>query len=140
SSSSQAGLLAEIDWLGTKLLEVTHGETLLGGKATLPLAARGGVARIGPVSEVEATGSTDANVYRSPLIPAINTNGLSVQAASLGLPDSVRTTLAHGLHLNAATARLPVAVRGSAAARRLGIDRLYPGERIWLGGRWFYVV
>jgi putative ABC transport system permease protein len=139
SSSSQAGLLAEIDRLGTNLLTVTNGQTLLGEQATLPLAAPGMIARIGPVTQVEATGSTDANVYRSPLIPAINTNGLSVQAASLGLPDTVGTTLAHGRYLNAATARLPVAVLGSAAARRLGIDRLYRGERIWLGGQWFYV-
>ena len=28
---------------------------------------------------------------------------------------------------------------GAAAAERLGIDRIYPGERIWLGGQWFYV-
>jgi putative ABC transport system permease protein len=139
SSSSQAGLLAEIDRLGTNLLTVTNGQTLLGEQATLPLAAPGMIARIGPVTQVEATGSTDANVYRSPLIPAINTNGLSVQAASLGLPDTVGTTLAHGRYLNAATARLPVAVLGSAAARRLGIDRLYSGERIWLGGQWFYL-
>jgi putative ABC transport system permease protein len=139
SSSSQAGLLAEIDRLGTNLLTVTNGQTLLGEQATLPLAAPGMIARIGPVTQVEATGSTAANVYRSPLIPAINTNGLSVQAASLGLPDTVGTTVAQGRYLNAATARLPVAVLGSAAARRLGIDRLFPGERIWLGGQWFYV-
>jgi putative ABC transport system permease protein len=140
SSSSQAGLLAEIDRLGTNLLTVTNGQTLLGEQATLPLAAPGMIARIGPVTQVEATGSTDPNVYRSPLIPAINTNGLSVQAASLGLPGTVGTSVAQGRYLNAATARLPVAVLGSAAARRLGIDRLYRGERIWLGGRWFYVV
>jgi putative ABC transport system permease protein len=139
SSSSQAGLLAEIDRLGTNLLTVTNGQTLLGETAELPLAAPGMIARIGPVTEVDATGSTDANVYRSPLIPPINTNGLSVQAASLGLPDTVGTTVAHGRYLNAATARLPVAVLGSAAARRLGIDRLYRGERIWLGGQWFYL-
>ena len=28
---------------------------------------------------------------------------------------------------------------GAAAAQRLGIDRIYPGERIWLGGQWFYL-
>ena len=28
---------------------------------------------------------------------------------------------------------------GAAAAQRLGIDRVYPGERIWVGGMWFYV-
>jgi putative ABC transport system permease protein len=139
SSSSQAGLLAEIDRLGTNLLTVTKGQTLLGEPATLPLAAPGMIARIGPVTQVEATGSTDASVYRSPLIPAINTNGLSVQAATLDLPATVGTRIAEGRYLNAATARLPVAVLGSAAARRLGIHRLYRGERIWLGGQWFYV-
>jgi putative ABC transport system permease protein len=139
SSSSQAGLLAEIDRLGTNLLTVTNGQTLLGGTAKLPLAAPGMIARIGPVTQVQETGSTDANAYRSPLIPSINTNALSVQAASLGLPATVGTTIAQGRYLNAATARLPVAVLGSAAADRLGIDRIFPGERIWVGGQWFYL-
>jgi putative ABC transport system permease protein len=140
SSSSQAGLLAEIDRLGTNLLTVTNGETFAGETAELPLAAPGMISRIGPVTEVEETGSTDASVYRSPLIPSINTNALSVQAASLGLPKTVGTTIAQGRYLNEATARLPVAVLGSAAARRLGIGRIYPGERIWLGHQWFYVI
>src|SRR5207248_7296771 len=35
--------------------------------------------------------------------------------------------------------REPVAVLGAVAAQRLGIDRVYRGERIWLGGQWFYV-
>ncbi len=41
SSSSQAGLLAEIDRLGTNLLTVTNGQTFTGEAATLPLAAPG---------------------------------------------------------------------------------------------------
>jgi putative ABC transport system permease protein len=139
SSSSSAGLLAEIDRLGTNLLTVTNGQTLFGQTAELPLAAPGLIARIGPVQQVQETGSTSANVYRSPFIPAINTNALSVQAASLGLPATVGTSIATGRYLNAATARLPVAVLGAAAAQRLGIDRIYPGERIWLGGMWFYL-
>jgi putative ABC transport system permease protein len=139
SSSSQAGLLAEIDRLGTNLLTVTTGETLTGDTAELPLAAPGMIARIGPVTQVQETGSIDVAVYRSPLIPAVNTNALSVQAASLDLPATVGTTIARGRYLNAATARLPVAVLGAAAAERLGIERIYAGERIWLGGQWFYV-
>ena len=140
SSSSQAGLLAEIDRLGTNLLTVTDGQTLLGETAKLPLAAPGMISRIGPVTEVDETGSITANVYRSPLIPSVNTGALSVVAASLGLPATVGTTIDRGRYLNAATARLPVAVLGAAAAQRLGIDRVYPRERIWLGGQWFYVV
>jgi len=139
SASSQAGLLNEIDKLGTNLLTVTNGQTLFGQTAELPLAAPGMISRIGPVTEVEETGSTSVNVYRSPLIPVVNTNALSVQAASLGLPATVGATVAAGSFLNAATAREQVAVLGAAAAQRLGIDRLYPGERVWLGGQWFYL-
>jgi putative ABC transport system permease protein len=32
-----------------------------------------------------------------------------------------------------------VAVLGAAAAQRLGIDAIWPGERIWVGHMWFYV-
>ena len=144
SSSSQAGLLAEIDKLGTNLLTVTNGQTLFAQTAELPLASPGMIRRIGPVQQVQYTGSTSFNAYRSRLIPAVNTNALQVQAASLGLPTTVGATVAVGTFLNAATAREPVAVLGAAAAQRLGIDRLYPGERIWIGpsptaGAWFYL-
>jgi putative ABC transport system permease protein len=91
------------------------------------------------VTQVQETGSTSASAYRSPLIPSVNTNAISVQAASLGLLSTVGCTVAHGRFLNAATARLPVAVLGAAAAERLGIDRVYRGERIWVGGQWFYL-
>jgi putative ABC transport system permease protein len=140
SSSSQAGLLAEIDKLGTNLLTVTNGQTLFGDTAELPLAAPAMIRRIGPVTHVQSTGTTSAHVYRSPLIPSTNTNGLAVKAASLALPATVGTTVAAGRYLNAATARQPVAVLGADAAQRLGIARLYRGERIWLGGQWFYVI
>jgi putative ABC transport system permease protein len=139
SASSQAGLLAEIDRLGTNLLTVTNGQTLFGKTAELPTAAPAMVSRIAPVTRVESTGAITANAYRSPAIPAIRTNALSVQAGSLGLPDAVGTRVAQGRWLNAATAEQPVAVLGAAAAQRLGIDRVFGGERIWVGGRWFYV-
>jgi putative ABC transport system permease protein len=139
SSSSQAGLLAEIDKLGTNLLTVTNGQNLFGKTAELPRAAPGMIGRISSVTQVQDTGATSADAYRSPLIPAINTNGLSVDASSLGLPRAVGTSLARGSYLNAATEKEAVAVLGAAAAQHLGIDRVWPGERIWVGGQWFYV-
>ena len=139
SSSSQAGLLAEIDKLGTNLLTVTTGQTVSGEAAELPLAAPGMIRRIRPVQQAQETGATNATVYRSPYIPAGETNGLTVQAATLGLPKAVGTSIAQGGYLNRATAQQPVAVLGALAASYLGIDRLYPGERIWLGGMWFYL-
>jgi putative ABC transport system permease protein len=140
SSSSQAGLLAEINRLGTNLLDVTSGQNFSGQSAPLPLAAPAMIARIGPVYDVAYTGTvTNADAYRSPLIPAVETNALSVDATSLNLPRAVGTTIAQGRFLNPATATEPVCVLGAAAARRLGIDRVFPGERIWAGGMWFYV-
>jgi putative ABC transport system permease protein len=139
SSSSQAGLLAEIDRLGTNLLTVTNGQTLLGKTAELPTAAPDMIGRIGPVDEVQYTGALTAKAYRSSYIPDVNTNALTVQAASLDLLPTIATSIAQGRYLNAATATRPVAVLGATTAARLGIDRVYPGERIWVGGQWFYV-
>jgi putative ABC transport system permease protein len=139
SASSQAGLLAQIDQLGTNMLTVTTGKNLLGADVALPVTAPRMIARIGPVEQVESTGTTKAQAYRTPLVPAVNTNSLSVQAATIGLPEIVRTSVVRGQYLNAATAKQPVAVLGSAAARRLGFDRVFPGQRIWLGGQWFYI-
>ena len=140
SASSQAGLLAEISQLGTNLLEVTNGQTLFGGTAQLPKAAPAMIARIGPVTQTQDTGATSATAYRTPLIPAVNTNALTVDASSLELPGAVGSSLYAGVYLNAATAHEPVCVLGAAAAQRLGIDRIIPGERIWIGNMWFYVV
>ena len=141
SASSQAGLLNEIDQLGTNLLTVANGQTLSGQAAELPIAAPGMIGRIGPVTQVQYTAAINGvDVFRSPYVPSIETNGLSVEASSLGLPAAVGTGVAEGVYLNAATASVPAAVLGAAAAQRLGVDRLYPGERIWVGDQWFYPV
>jgi len=139
SSSSQAGLLSQIDRLGTNLLTVTNGQGLTGKTAELPLAAPAMIARIDPVTSVAETAKVTGAVYRSPLIPAIDSNAIGVQAASLDLPALLSVKVTQGEYLNAATAREPVAVLGSVAAQRLGIDRLFPGERIWVGHQWFYL-
>jgi putative ABC transport system permease protein len=147
SASSAAGLNAEIAALGTNLLTVQPGQNLNGATAGLPPAAPAMIARLPGVSQVQSTGATSANVYRSPLIPAVNTNGLSVDAATPGLPTTSGTSLAHGEFLNAATEREPVCVLGAVAAQLLGIDRVFSGERVWVtgtgangnGGMWLYV-
>jgi putative ABC transport system permease protein len=145
SSSSAAALNAEIAALGTNLLTVQPGQTFT-GTAELPIAAPAMIARLSGVYQVQSTGATNANVYRSPLIPSVNTNALSVDAATLGLPATSGTSPAQGEFLNAATAREPVCVLG-AAAQLLGIDKVFPGERVWItgtgangnGGMWLYV-
>jgi putative ABC transport system permease protein len=141
SASSQAALLNEINKLGTNLLTVTNGQTLFGQTAELPVASPGMIGRIGPVYDVQDVGSiSDANVFKSPLVPSVDTNALSVDAASLGLPGAVGTTVAQGQYLNPANQNEPVVVLGAAAAQRLGIDHIFAGQRIWVGEMWFYVI
>ena len=140
SSSSQAGLIAEIDRLGTNMLTVEAGQSLTGGTAQLPREAPARITLLNDVQLVADTAlMTDEKVYRNSMIPVGNTGGLQVRATSLNLLSVLRTGVARGDWLNAATAHEPVAVLGSAAAAQLGIDRVYPGRRIWLGGQWFSV-
>ena len=148
SRSSAAGLTDEIAALGTNMLSVISGQDLSGSTVELGESAPGMIRRLAGVTDVQYTGTvTGLNAYRTPQIPPVETNALTVAAASLGLRDAVRTSVAQGRFLNAATARQPVAVLGAEAAQLLGIDRIWPGERIWLcasatcpaGGRWFYL-
>ena len=140
AASAQAALLNEISELGTNLLTVTNGQTLAGATAELPAAAPGMIARLPGVTAVQDTGSVgNVYAYKSPLIPSIETNAISVAAATLNLPAVAGTSLAQGRFLNAATAREPVAVLGAVTAQLLGLDRIRPGIRIWVGGQWFYV-
>lgn len=140
SSSSQAGLLAEIDRLGTNLLTASKGTTLSGDEAPLPQESAGRVRMLDGVEQVAHVGVvSEANVYRSPLIPEVNTGALSVKAASLNLLPVIASDVAEGNWLNSATVSQPVAVLGATAAERLGIDRVTSGQRIWVGDQWFYV-
>ena len=140
SSSSQAGLLAEIDRLGTNLLTVEAGQSLTGQDAQLPLEAPGRITLLDHVQRLAHTALIkDEYVYRNSMIPVGNTGGLQVQATSLNLLPVLNTGIARGAWLNEGTAREPVAVLGSAAAERLGIDRVHPDQRIWLGHQWFNV-
>ena len=145
AASSEAGLLNEIAKLGTNLLTVTNGQTFSGATAELPVTAPGMISRLPGVTSVQDIGTVPSiNAYKSPLVPAIHSNALSVDAATLDLPAAAGTSVAQGQFLNAATARQPVAVLGATTAQLLGIDRVLPGLRIWLGpggtaGQWFYV-
>jgi putative ABC transport system permease protein len=140
SESSRANLLASLDRLGTNLLIVTAGQTFLGGEASLPAEAPAMTERVGPVTEVTGTRMVDARVYRTDLVPASQTEGISVIATSPDLASTLGLELQDGTFLNDATARLPAVVLGSTAARRLGITDLDTPVRIWLGGEWFAVV
>ncbi|WP_185448408.1 ABC transporter permease [Kribbella qitaiheensis] len=141
SSSSQAGLNATLDALGTNLLTVAPGTTLTGEQAQLPLAAEAMVSRIGPVQAQSAIGRVDdANVYRTNRIPAIETNGIVPYAARADLLTTIGGTIRSGRWLDAATGSYPATVLGSAAAERLGISRSGPDTQVLIGNRWFTVI
>jgi putative ABC transport system permease protein len=141
AASSSAALLAEIQALGTNLLTVTNGTTFSGATTELPEAAPGMIARLPGVTAVQDTGTVgNVSVYKSPLIPPIETNALSVDATTLNLPTVAGTSVAQGRFIDAATAHEPVVVLGAASAQLLGIDRILPGMRIWVGSQWFYVI
>jgi putative ABC transport system permease protein len=140
SSSSQAGLIAEIDRLGTSLLTVEAGQSLTRGPAQLPREAPARITRLDNVQLVTHTAVLKGeNVYRNPMIPLGNTGGVQVRATSLNLLPVLSTGVARGSWLNEGTAGEPVAVLGSAAAQRLGVDRVFPNQRIWLGNQWFNI-
>jgi putative ABC transport system permease protein len=139
SESSRADLIAALDRLGTNLLRVRPGQTLFGETAELPAVAPAMIGRIAPVEGVAAVETVEATVRRSSAIPEEETGGIAVQAADLGLLETLGGRMHAGRWLNAATAGRPVVVLGAVAAERLGLDRYHPGVQVWLGGRSFTV-
>jgi putative ABC transport system permease protein len=137
ATSCRADLDRTLDRLGTNLLTAVPGSTALGENATLPTEAVPMVGRIGPVQSVSATGAVRAAVYRNDHIPAELTGSIAVLAARLDLLGTVGGRVGTGAWLNPATARYPAVVLGATAARRLDVRA--PGQRVWVGGRWFGV-
>lgn len=141
STSSRAQLDRELDALGTNLLAVGPGKSFFGDASHLPESAPAMVARIGPVTSVASTGRvSSARVYRTDRIPATETGGIAVLAASPTLPSTVGGSVAAGSWLaSGAASPVPTVVLGARAASLLGITNV-SGLRVWLGGRWFTVV
>lgn len=140
SESSRADLIAELDRLGTNLLEVAPGQSFSGRDTTLPETAAAMIGRVRDVGAVAQLRDTGAAVYRNRAVPESETGGIRVHGADPALLDAVGGTPAAGAFLNDATAHAPAVVLGSVAARRLGIASVDARPRVWLGGRWFTVV
>ncbi|MBU1227984.1 MAG: ABC transporter permease [Actinobacteria bacterium] len=140
SDSSRSELLSQLDRLGTNLLVVQAGTGIGLGNAELPDTAAVMVERIGPVEEVSAVGSVDANVYRSDLVPSTRSGGISVSAVDVNLLNTLEGTIASGRFLDEASAAFPTVVLGSIAAARLGIADVDSRQLVWLGDRWFAVI
>jgi putative ABC transport system permease protein len=138
SESSNAGLMATLDRLGTNLLTAEATAGLAGGEPVLPDTAVPMLKDIGPVERVATTTSVDASVYVNDMVPEELSNGIAVTAADPNLLDALSGTMASGSFLDRAAERYQAAVVGSVAAERLGVDAI--GQRIWVEGHWFTVV
>jgi putative ABC transport system permease protein len=141
STSSRADLLAELDALGTDLLQISPGQSMFGEASELPLAAPSMIRRIGGVESASATRAVDgATIRRTDLVPKDRSGGISVLATEPSLVDTLGATLDDGVFLNAATGAHPSVVLGSVAAERLGITSLDDDPLAYVGNRWFKVV
>jgi putative ABC transport system permease protein len=143
SDSSKAGLVAELNELGTNLLTVTPGETFSGEAAALPEAAVRDVRNLRSVRSAAAvTSVSGATARRSPYIEAAETDGISVQAADAQLLTTLGGTMRLGRFLDKGDERYPLVVLGLVAAERLGIERLTAAGRplqVLIDDTWFTV-
>jgi putative ABC transport system permease protein len=141
SSSAQANLIAEIDALGTNLLTISPGTDFLGNSAVLAPSSVPMIAHMLNVrNDAPIYQLTNANVYRTPFVPAEQTGGIGVDAASENLPKVVGTGLASGHFLSAVSQRYPEVVLGSQAAATLQINHVGGHVLVYLGNRYFNVI
>ncbi|NYF09540.1 putative ABC transport system permease protein [Leifsonia sp. AK011] len=132
SSSSQAKLDERLSELGTNLFSATSAPPVSGDAIPLPANASARADRLSGIEGSAAVGDVSGvGVYRNELVDPGRTGGLTVTAADLTLLDVVGGTVRSGSWLNAATATLPSAVLGAAAAERLGVTEA--GTLVWIG-------
>lgn len=138
SASSRADLLAELDELGTDLLKVRPGQSLLGDTAQLPVDAASMIDAIPTVTDsagvTRLSGTVGRNEYDD--VP----NAVTIVATDGAIERTLRLELARGRMIDGTIEALPVAVLGSVAAERLGITDLAGGPTVWIGGNRFQVI
>ena len=143
SESSKAGLIAELDKLGTNLLTVSPGQTFLGQSAQLPEAASRAVRGLESVQASAAvTAVSGVTVRRTPFIEAEET---PVSPSTRPTRSCWRRSAAkscRGRFIGAGNERYPEVVLGAVAAQRLGVSSLLLGGRpvvVYIGHSWFAV-
>ncbi len=138
SSSSKADLLAELDELGTNLLQVRPGQSLFGDSATLPADADAMVRRVATVEDTAGIIAIPGDVQRND--HEDEPNGLSIIATDGRVSETLGLTARVGRVLGVGEQHLPVVVLGSLAAERLGIDSIEGGPTITLGDDSYQVI
>lgn len=140
SQSSRADLIAQLDRLGTNLLEVSASQTVLGADAELPVDAPGMLRRVPAVDDAAAIRYVDVAARRNHLVPQTETGGVAVVAAESNLPTVVGAEPDSGRLLGPADEGLPAAVLGWRTAAYWGITDLASAPRVLIGDQWFSAV
>jgi putative ABC transport system permease protein len=140
TSSSKAELIAQIDALGTNLLQVRPGNDLFGEGSTLPPDAPSMIRRIVPVQAATSLIKLNATVRPTPFVSRDDPIGIDLYAAEPNLIDTLDGRMASGHFFDSGTDDLPVVVLGSVAAQRLGIDTVEGGRNILIAGKWFNLI
>lgn len=140
AASNQAALLARLDALGANLQVVAPGQDATGQPVPLPAYAPDTIARQSAVEQVGVflTPPTSAQVFKNELVPKTNGNALAVAVMRPGALKAVDVSFAQGRGIDARNENLPVAVLGSEAAYRLGVNE--PGDRILIDNEWYGVI
>ncbi len=138
SSSSKADLLAELDELGTNLLQVRPGQSIFGDESLLPIDAQSMLAAVATVDSTAGVTSIRADVTRN--VHDDDPYGLGVIATDGDIHSVLQLELEQGRAIDRRTQELPVAVLGSVAAERLAIDTLDGGPTVAIAGRSFQVI
>ena len=143
SESSKAGLIAELDKLGTNLLTVSPGQTFLGKNAELPETASRAVRGLESVQASAAvTAVSGVTARRTPFIEAEESSGITVEATDPQLLAALGGEVVQGSFIGPGNERLPEVVLGAVAAQRLGVSSLLLDGRpvlVYIGSSWFAV-
>ena len=140
SESSRADLVAQLDRLGTNLLQVEPGPTVLGQAPRLPATAVRMISRLPDTQAAAGIESLSTTARRNDLIDKQLTAGITVDTADLTLPQALQTRMVAGEFLRSATDDEPAVVLGAVAAWRLGFAYWHRGLQVSLGNRSFTVI
>lgn len=140
AASNQAALLVRLDALGANLQLVTPGQDSTGQPVPLPDYAPDTIARQSSVEQVGVflTAPSGARVFKNEFVPSTNGNALAVAVMRPGALGAVGVGLAQGHGIDRNNEHLPVAVLGSEAAYRLGVNE--PGDRVLIDNAWYGVI
>ncbi len=140
TSSSDAQLQAELDALGTNLLEITPGDSFTREEVVFPPQVAEVVQRIGTVESSTAVSQVAASVRRTEFIPEQQTGGISLMAVEPEVFPMVDAVLRSGVFLDSSSAMVPRVVLGAKAAERLGIKSSLGSPQVYIDDTYFTVV